>query len=153
MTPASLYPYTLFEGAIWRHLTATEVADWTRAVETPEGRASFAEAVADNMGVERLAQWALKNAASRRKYAADVGPFSDIPPDVMRLTCEAVHTAARKELKRQRIELWPEVRWWAEHKNHCSRLWELSGCNLYRYITLREAEIAEAKAGRHHAHP
>ena len=153
MTPATRYPYDLFEGAVWRHLTATEVADWARAVETPEGLASFAEAVADNLDVETLAKWALKNAASRRCYAADVGPFSDIPPDVMRLTCEAVHTAARKELKRRRIKLWPEVRWWAEWKNHTSRLWELSGCNLGRYLTLREAEIAEAEAGGHHAHP
>lgn len=153
MTPASMYPHDLFEGAVWRRLTATEVADWTRAVATPEGRASFAEQVADNLGAEMLAEWTLRNAAARRCYAAEVISLSAIPPDVMHLTCEAVHTAARKELKRRRIELWPDVRWWAERKNHESRLWELSGRDLYRYITLREAEIAEAEAGGHHAHP
>jgi hypothetical protein len=153
MTPATLYPCDLFEGAIWRHLTAEEVDHWTKAVETPQGLAWFAEAVAMNLPNECLAQWSLRNAAARRRYAADVGPFSDIPPDVMRLTCEAVHTAARAELKRRRIELWPAIRAWGEWKNHESRLWELSGCNLYRYITNREADIAEAKAGGHHAHP
>lgn len=153
MTPASMYPYTLFVRAVWRRLTATEVADWTRAVATPEGRASFAEAVTDNLGAEMLAEWTLRNAAARRCYAAEVISLSAIPPDVMHLTCEAVHTAARKELKRRRIKLWPEVRQWAEDKNHESRLWELSGRDLYRYITLREAEIAEAEAGGHHAHP
>jgi hypothetical protein len=152
-TPATDYAHDLFSQAVWRHLTAEEVNHWTKAVETPQGLAWFAEAVAMHLPDEYLAQWSLRNAAARRRYAEAVGPFSDIPPDVMRLTCEAVHTAARLEVRRRHLWLWPEIRAWGDYENYRSRLWELSGYNLRRYITNREADIAEAKARRHHAHP
>ena len=120
-TPAAEYAHDLFDGAVWYPLTAEQVHHWTRAVETPQGLAWFAEAVATAMEHENLAQWALRNAAARRRYAECVGPNAGVTPDVMRLTCEAVHTAARSEVRRRRLQLWPDVRAWAEHENRRSR--------------------------------
>jgi hypothetical protein len=146
------YAYDLFEGAVWRHLTAEEVNHWTKAVETPQGLAWFAEAVAMNLHNECLVQWSLRNAAARRMYAADVGPHSDIPPAVMHLTCEAVHTAARLEVRRRHLRLWPDVRAWGADANWKGRLWEIGGRSWQGYNDLRWAILAEYEAGGHHAH-
>jgi hypothetical protein len=146
------YAYDLFEGAVCRRLTAEEVDHWTRAVETPQGLAWFAEAVAMNLSDLYLAQWALRNAAARRMYAADVGPFARVPHDVMRLTCEAVHTAARSEVRRRRLQLWPDVRAWGSDTNWQGRLWEIGGRSWQGYNDLRWAILAAHEAGGQHAH-